>query len=58
MNKKEFSVLILLFFVGVVVMVIVFAVFDNIEKERCLNMPFSDMMKDESCSMFWEALNE
>ena len=53
MNKKEFSVLILLFLVGVVVMAIVFAVFDNIEKERCLNMPFSDMIKDSSCDEYW-----
>lgn len=53
MNKKEFSVLILLFFVGVVVMAIVFAVFDNIEKESCLGMPFSDMIKDSSCDEYW-----
>ena len=28
------------------------------DKDRCMSMPFSEMMEDESCVMFWEAMNE
>lgn len=33
-------------------------IFIDKDRERCMNMPFSDMVKDESCQVYMEALNE
>ena len=33
-------------------------IFIDKDRERCMSMPFSEMMEDKSCSMYWEALNE
>lgn len=27
------------------------------DRERCMNMPFSEMIKDESCQVYMEALD-
>ena len=28
------------------------------DRERCMSMPFNEMMNDESCAPYWEALYE
>lgn len=28
------------------------------DRERCMSMPFSEMMQDRSCAPYWEALDE
>lgn len=33
-------------------------IFIDKDRERCMNMPFNEMVKDKSCSPYWEALNE
>ena len=45
----------------VVIFIILFTtvyIFLEKDRERCMSMPFSEMMQDESCAMFWEALYE
>lgn len=27
------------------------------DRERCMSMPFNEMLEDESCGMYWEALD-
>lgn len=55
-KKILISITIILLFVALIMLVLHFWI--EADKERCMNMPFSEMMEDESCSMFWEALNE
>lgn len=33
-------------------------IFIDKDRERCMNMPFSDMVKDESCQVYMEVLDE
>ena len=33
-------------------------IFIDKDRERCMNMTFNEMMLDESCMPYWEALNE
>ena len=45
----------------ILIVLIILAIFYfSIEKdrERCMSMPFSEMMQDRSCAPYWEALYE
>lgn len=33
-------------------------IFIEKDRERCMNMPFNEMIKDESCEIYMEALDE
>lgn len=48
--------------IGLLVMIIVLIIMMNLyliaDRDRCMSMPFSEMIQDESCSPYWEALNE
>lgn len=33
-------------------------IFIDKDQERCMSMPFNEMLEDESCGMYWEALDE
>lgn len=33
-------------------------IFIEKDRERCMNMPFTEMMNDRSCAPYWEALDE
>ena len=43
-----------------IVLIILAILYFSIEsdRERCMSMPFSEMMRDESCIPYWEALYE
>lgn len=32
-------------------------IFIDKDQERCMSMPFNEMLEDESCGMYWEALD-
>lgn len=43
------------------IMLIILAIFYfsiESDRERCMSMPFSEMIKDESCQVYMEALDE
>ena len=45
----------------ILILLIILAIFYfsiESDRERCMNMPFSEMMNDESCAPYWEALDE
>lgn len=63
MNKtKELIKDGIILIVGLVIMIIVLIIMMNLyliaDRDRCMTMPFSKMMDDESCSMYWEAIEE
>ena len=33
-------------------------IFIDKDRERCMSMPFNEMIKDESCQVYMEALDE
>ena len=47
------SILVLL-----IILFIEIYIFLEKDRERCMNMTFNEMMLDESCMPYWEALNE
>ena len=45
----------------ILILLIILAIFYfsiESDRERCMSMPFSEMIQDKSCSMYWEALDE
>lgn len=55
-KKILISITIILLFVALIMLVLHFWI--EADKERCMNMPFSEMMNDRSCAPYWEALDE
>ena len=54
------NIIICLLSIVVLLIILFIAVYIFLEKdrERCMNMPFDEMIKDESCQVYMEALNE
>lgn len=54
------NIIICLLSILVILIILFIAVYIFLEKdrERCMNMPFDEMIKDESCQVYMEALNE
>ena len=44
--------------ITIALLFILIYVFIEKDRERCMSMPFSDMVKDESCQIYMEALDE
>ena len=45
----------------ILILLIILAIFYfsiESDRERCMSMPFSEMMNDESCAPYWETLDE
>lgn len=58
MNKESVLIAILVIMVVIILVAEAFSTFKQVDKQRCMSMPFSDMIQDKSCGMYWEALNE
>lgn len=53
MNKESVLIAILVIMVVIILVAEAFSTFKQVDKQRCLNMPFSDMIKDSSCDEYW-----
>ena len=53
MNKENILIAILVIIVVIILVAVAFTTFEQADKQRCLNMPFSDMIKDSSCDEYW-----
>ena len=65
LGEMNFKQILLCIFVEIIVIIILFIlialpffIIDKIEEKRCMSMPFNEMIQDESCSPYWEALDE
>lgn len=54
------NIIICLLSIVVIFIILFITVYIILEKdrERCMNMPFSEMIKDKSCEIYMEALDE
>ena len=53
MNKESVLIAILVIMVVIILVAEAFSTFKQVDKQRCLGMPFSDMIKDSSCDEYW-----
>lgn len=54
------NIIICLLSIVVIFIILFITVYILLEKdrERCMSMPFSEMIEDKSCAMYWEVLDE
>lgn len=55
---KNIIICLLSILVLLIILFIAIYIFLEKDRERCMNMTFNEMMLDESCMPYWEALNE
>ena len=55
---KDLIISIVALLVTLAILFIAVYIFIEKDRERCMNMPFDEMIKDESCQVYMEALNE
>lgn len=55
---KDLVISVVALLITLAILFLVVNIFIEKDRERCMNMPFSEMIKDESCQVYMEALDE
>ena len=55
---KDLVLGIIALLITLAILFILINVFIENDRERCMNMPFNEMIQDESCEIYMEALDE
>ena len=53
MNKESVLIAILVIMVVIILVAEAFSTFKQVDKQRCLNMPFDEMIENSSCDEYW-----
>lgn len=53
MIKENILIVLLIIIVFIILIAVAFTTFEQVDKQRCLNMPFDEMIENSSCDEYW-----